>query len=153
MRTRTLVLLLLSFAAALSAVGLWKDLLVVTIDSPNVMVPVSEGDVVFRTYMHSMYQVPVSEKFRIEYGHFKLVHVETQSDAVLAYLGLEGKNEPNAHGNFREFSVPAASIGDHVLRFHDRDIPLGTHEGPDGSIHVKLARVPLLAYFARLVWR
>jgi len=153
MRTRTLVLLLLSFAAALSAVGLYKDLLVVTIDSPNVMVPVSEGDVLFRTYMHSMYQVPVSEKFRIKYGHFELVHVETQSDAVLAYLGLEGRTEPNAHGKFREFSVPAASIGDHVLRFHDRDIPLGTHEGPDGSIHVKLARVPLLAYFARLVWR
>ena len=153
MRTRTLVLLLLSFAAALSAVGLWKDLLVVKIGSPEVMVPVSEGDVFFRTYMHSMYQVPVSEKFRIEYGHFRLVHVQTQSDAVIAYLGLEGKNEPNAHGNFTEFSVPAASIGEHVLRFNDRDIPLGTHEGRDGTIHVKLARVPVLTYFAHLVWR
>ena len=71
MRTRTLVLLLLSFAAALSAVGLWKDLLVVKIGSPEVMVPVSEGDVFFRTYMHSMYQVPVSEKFRIRIRTFQ----------------------------------------------------------------------------------
>jgi hypothetical protein len=153
MRIRTLVLLLLSFAAALLAVGLWKDLLAVKIGNPEVMVPVSEGDVFFHTYIHSMYQVPVSEKFRIEYGHFRLVHVQTQSDAVIAYLGLEGKNEPNAHGNFREFSVPAASIGDHVLRFNDRDVPLGTHEGRDGTIHVKLARVPVLTYFAHLVWR
>jgi hypothetical protein len=153
MRARTLVLLLLSFAAALLAMGLWKDRLVVTVDSPKVMAPVSEGDVFFHTYMHSMYQAPVSEKFRIECGYFRLVHVQTQSDAVLAYLGLEGKNEPNAYGNFREFSVPAASIGDHVLRFRDRDIPLGTREGRDGSIHVELTRVPALAYFARLVWR
>ena len=153
MRIRTLVLLLLSFAAALLAVGLWKDLPAVKIGNPEVMVPVSEGDVFSHTYIHSMYQVPVSEKFRIEYGHFRLVHVQTQSDAVIAYLGLEGKNEPNAHGNFREFSVPAASIGDHVLRFNDRDVPLGTHEGRDGTIHVKLARVPVLTYFAHLVWR
>ena len=68
-----------------------EDLLVVKIGSPEVMVPVSEGDVFFRTYMHSMYEVPVSEKFRIEDGHFRLVHVQTQSDAVLAYLGLGRK--------------------------------------------------------------
>ena len=71
--------------------GLWKDLLVVKIGSPEVMVPVSEGDVFFHTYVHSMYQVPVSEKFRIEDGHFRLVHVQTQSDAVLALLGSRRK--------------------------------------------------------------
>lgn len=153
MRTKYLVLLPLFFVAALAALGLSKDHLVVKIGSPEVMVPVSEGDVFFRTYIHSMYQVPVSEKFRIEDGHLRLVHVQTQSDAVLAYLGIERKNEPNVDGKFREFSIPAASIGNHVLRFHDRDIPLGTHEGRNGSIHVKLARVPVLTYFARLVWR
>jgi len=79
--------------------------------------------------------------------------VQTQSDAVLAYLGIERKNEPNVDGKFKEFCIPAASIGNHVLRFHDRDIVLGTQEGRDGSIRVKLARVPLLTHFARLVWR
>lgn len=151
-RTRFLVPVTLSFLAALSIAGLWMDLLVVRIDSPEVVVAVSEGDIFYRTYVHSMYQVPVSEKFRIEGGYFRLVHVRTQSDAVLAYLGIEGKNELNADGKFREFSIPAASIGDHKLRLHDRDIPLGTHEGRDGNIHVQLTRVSLLD-FAILSWR
>jgi hypothetical protein len=152
MRTRFLVPVTLTFFAALSIAGLWMDLLVVRIDSPEVAVAVSEGDILYRTYMHSMYEVPVSEKFRIEGGHFRLVHVHTQSEAVLAYLGIEGKDEPNAHGEFREFSIPAASIGDHRLRLHDCDIPLGTHECRDGNIHVQLARVSLID-FALLVWR
>lgn len=153
MRTRRLILLPILFVAALATAGMWKDHLVLKIGNPEVMVPVSEGDVFFRTYIHSMYQVPVSEKFRIEDGHLRLVHVQTQSEAVLVYQGLEGKNEPNADGQFTEFLVSAASIGNHVLRFHDRDIALGTREDRDGSIKVELSRIPLFTYFAHLVWR
>ncbi len=153
MRTRRLILLPILFVAALATAGMWKDHLVVKIGSPEVMVPVSEGDVFFRTYMHSMYQVPVSEKFRIEDGHLRLVHVQTQSEAVLAYLGVEGKNEPNVDGQFTEFFVSAASIGNHVLRFHDRDIALGTREDREGNIKVELARIALFRHLADLVWR
>ena len=153
MRTKIVVLLASSLAAVLLAVGLGTDVLVVQIDSPEIMVPVSEGEEFCRTYINSMYQASVSEKFRIEDGHLRLVHVRTQSDAALAYLGIERKNEPNVDRKLREFSIPAASIGNHMLRFHDRDIPLGTREGRDGTIRVKLARIPLLTHFARLVWR
>ena len=60
-------------------------------------------------------------------------------------------------GISRNSLYPAASMGHHVLRFHDRDIPLGTREGRDGRIHVKLARIPVLAYlpvlFGDSVWK
>jgi hypothetical protein len=153
MRTRTLVLPAFIFVVLISAVGLWMDLLVLEIGSPELVVPVSEGDVFFRTYINSMYEAPVSEKFKIEDGHLRLVHVQTQSDAALAYLGIERKNEPNADEKLTEFSIPAASIGNHVLRFRDCDIPLGTGEGRDGSVRVRLARVSLLAHFVRPFWR
>ncbi len=153
MRARTLILLLLFCIAALGAVALSKHLLVVQIDGLDVVVPVSEGEEFFRTYVHSMYEVPVTEKFRIEDGRFRLVHVQSQSDAVLAYLGIEGKDEPNADETLTEFSIAAASIGNHVLRFQDREISLGTGEVRDGSIKIKLTRISLLTYFARLIWR
>ncbi len=151
--TRALVLCPLILAAALLTVGLCKTLLVLEIGRPGFLVPVSEGDVFFRTYVHSMYRAPVTEKFRVEGGHFRLVHVMSQSDAVLEYLGLERKDEPNVDRQFTQFTIPAASIGNHMIRLHDRDIPLGTHEDTDGKIRVKLMRVSLLEYVARLVWR
>jgi hypothetical protein len=151
--TRATLLLFLIVAAALLVVGISKTMLVLEVGSPSVIVPVSKGDVFVRTYMHSMYHVPVSEKFRIEDKYFRLVHVMTQSDAVLAYLGVEGKDEPNVDRQLREFTIPAASMGNHVIQVHDRNIPLGTHEDRGGKIHVKLIRMPLLVHFARLVWR
>jgi hypothetical protein len=153
MRRGLVGLLALLFVIAFFAVGLRKQVLVVQVDGPDVLIPVSEGEVFFRSYTHSMYQVPVSEKFLIENEHFRLVHVQTQSEAVLAYLGLEGKNEPNADAKVKEFSIPAASIGKHMLRFPHRDLYLGTQEGRNGSIRVKLTKVPLFMYLARLFWR
>jgi hypothetical protein len=153
MHAKYLVLAFLFIVAALSGTGLCRHILVVRVSDPEVLVPVSVGDVFFRDYVQSMYQVPVSEKFRIEAEHFRLVHVQTRSEAVLVYLGIEGKDEPNVDGKFTEFSIPAASIGDHVLRFRDHSIVLGTHEGRDGSIKIGLAKMPLHRYFAHTVWR
>ncbi|MEW6533231.1 MAG: hypothetical protein AB1473_20540 [Thermodesulfobacteriota bacterium] len=150
---KTLVLVLVILAAALLTVGLCKNLLLVQIDNPEVLAPVSEGDVLVHTYMHSMYQVPVSEKFKIERGHFRLFHVKTDSYAALEYLGLERKDEPNVDVAFAEFSIPAASIGKHMLRLHDREIPLGTHQDSNGRIRVKLVQASAVVYFARLLWR
>jgi hypothetical protein len=150
---KALLPFLLILAAALLTVGLCKNLLLVQIDNPEALVWVSEGDMLVHTYMHSMYRVPVSEKFRIERGHFRLFHVKTDSYAVLEYFGLERKDEPNVDEEFKEFSIPVASIGNHVLRLHDVDIPLGTHQDRDGRIRVKLVEGPLLVYVTRLLWR
>jgi len=153
MRTKPFVLILTLLLAALGVIALYKPLLVVQIEGLDAVAWVSEGDEFFRTYVHSMYEAPVTEKFRIEDGRFRLVHVQSQSDAVLAYLGIEGKNEPNADETLTEFSIPAASVGKHALRFQDREISLGTGELRDGRIKVKLTRISLLTYFPRLIWR
>jgi hypothetical protein len=143
----------LLLGAALLLVGICKSVLVVQISNPDVLLPVAEGDVFVRTYVDSMYQAPVSEKFRIEDGHFRLFHVKTESDAVLAYLGLERKGEFNVDRKFGEFSVPAASIGNHVAWVNDRAIPLGTHEDREGSVQVKLLKFPFLVHVAHCIWR
>ncbi len=150
---RALILFLLILAAALLMMGLCKNVLVLEIGRPAILVPVSEGDLVVRSYVHSMYDVPVGEKLRIENGQFRLFHVMTQSYAVLDYLGLERMGEPNADRKFTAFTIPAASIGNHVLHVHNRDFPLGIYGDRDGKIHVELVRVPLMAYITRLVWR
>ena len=151
-RIKELVAVLLILVAVLS-LGCIQNLLVLQIGSPGVLVPVSKGDVFVLSYLQSMYQALVSEKFRIEDRCFRLVHVMTQSDAALEYLGLESKNEPNVDREFKEFTIPAASIGNHALRVHDRDISLGTHEDREGKIHVKLLSVSVLAYIGSLFWR
>jgi len=150
---KALLLLLVILAAALLTVGLCKNLLFVQIDNPKALARVSEGDELVHTYTHSMYHALVSERFRIERGHFRLLHVKTDSYAALEYLGLERKEEPNAHGAFTEFSIPAASMGSHMLRLNDRDISLGTDQDRDGRIRVKLVEAPLLVCLASFFWR
>jgi len=143
----------LAGAAALSMLSAGKSLLVLEIGGPEVRVPVSEGDEFFHTYRQSMYDVLVSEKFRIEDGYFRLVHVATQSDAVLWYLGIERKDEPNVDGIFTEFTVPAASIGNHMIRVHDREIRLDAVQNRDGKISVRLRRAPAFLSLANLIGR
>ena len=138
---------------SLLAAGFPKHFVVLEIGPAEVVTPVSEGDVFVHTYVHSMYQVPVSEKFRIEDGTLRLVHVMTESEAVLEYLGVESKEEPNVDYTCNGFTILAASIGNHSLRVNDRDIPLGTHADTDGRIHVKLRRVAPPSYCAYMIWR
>lgn len=150
--TRAWAPYLLVPATILLLAGLWQSLLVLDIGS-EVELPVSEGDVLVHKYVHSMYQVPVSEKFKIENGYLRLFHVMSTSDAALEYFGLLSRDEPNVDGKFREFTIPSASIGKHVIQVRDREIDLGTHEDRDGSIRVKLTRLPALIYVVRSIWR
>jgi hypothetical protein len=152
-RAKALVPVLLLLVTVMAMVGFWKSVLVLEIGGLGFEERVSPGDVFVHTYTHSMYDVPVLEKYRIEDGHFRLVHVTAQSDAALDYLGIDRKDEPNVNLKLREFNIPAASTGHHVIRLHDSDVPLGTGEGRDGTIRVELLKVPLVVYFSRLMWR
>jgi hypothetical protein len=147
------IIVSLAVAVALSLLWVRKNRFVLEIGGPALRVPVSEGDEFVRTYRHSIYEVPVSEKFRIEDGHFRLVHVATQSEAVLWYLGIERKDEPNVDRIFTEFTIPAASIGRHTIWVHHREIRLDAVPNRDGKIRVKLLGVPAFLSFAHLIGR
>jgi hypothetical protein len=138
--------LALILGTTILAVGLARPVLVLDVGDGLTSVRVSAGDVLTHTYRHSMYEVPVSEKIRIDDEGFRLFHVVTESDAALWYLGLEKRDEHNVDREFGEFTVPAASIGVHVIRLHDRDIPLGTGEGRAGKIRVKILKMPYVQY-------
>ena len=150
-RKRLFVLVSAALAGLLLFAGLAKPILVLEISSPPVLVPMAEGDLVVHTYLQSMYDAAVSERFRIEQRRFHLFHVMTDCEACLAYLGLARKDEPNVDLTFQEFGIPAASIGNHVIRIHGREIPLDTHEGRSGTITVQLRQMSLFMYFLRLI--
>jgi hypothetical protein len=92
-----------------------------------------------------MYGVPVEERLRIERGRLILFEV-VSSDAALEYLGIEARGANNARRVLQEFSIPADSIGNHVLFIDGRRIPLSSVPAEGGSIHIRLIRQPVFSY-------
>jgi hypothetical protein len=135
------------------ALGFLVKVQVLEIGSSSLRMPVSKGDVFSHKFTHSMYGATVCEKFRVEDGYFTLFHVMTQSDAALEYYAIESRDVGNVNRQYREFTIPAASVGNHVLKLDNREMALATHPGRDGSIRVQLIRVPVAVYFVDHLWR
>jgi hypothetical protein len=95
-----------------------------------------------------MYGVPVEERFWVEGGRLVLFEVRT-TDAALEYLGIETRGAGNAGRVLQEFSVPADSVGDHMLTVDDRRIPLKSVPAEQGRVLIRLVRQPLLVYLIR----
>jgi hypothetical protein len=151
-KTRFLLYPLLCLVSIL-AIGFLVKLRTVEIGDNGQYFPVSEGEIFVLEYTHSMYQVPVREKFRVEDTYFILFHVETQSDAVLEYFGIGDKKENNVRKVLKEFSIPVASIGKHMLYIKDRKIPLDAANNNQENINIKLLKIPLITYIIHTLWR
>jgi hypothetical protein len=116
---------------------------------------VREGDLVTLRYTQSMYGVPVAERLRVEAGRLVLFEVSS-SDAALEYLGIETKGPNNVRRVLQEFSIPADSVGNHVLYAGDCRIALASVPANEGRILIRLARPPLFIYLIhplRELWR
>jgi len=116
---------------------------------------VHEGDLISLHYTQSMYGVPVAEHLRVEESRLVLFEV-VSSDAALEYFGIETKGPDNVRRVLQEFSIPADSVGNHVLDVGERRIPLSTVPSDEGSVLVRLVRQPLFIYLIhqlRGFWR
>lgn len=116
---------------------------------------VREGDVISLHYTQSMYGVPVTERLRVQDGRLVLFEV-VSSEAALEYFGIETKGADNVRRVLQEFSIPADSVGNHVLAAGGRRIPLASIPAEEGSILIRLARPPLFIYWIhslRELWR
>ncbi len=116
---------------------------------------VHEGDLISLHYTQSMYGVPVAEHLRVESGSMVLFEVAS-SEAALEYLGIEAKGPNNVRRVLQEFSVPADSVGKHVLCAGERRISLASVPADEGRILIRLARPPLFIYLIqplRELWR
>jgi hypothetical protein len=116
---------------------------------------VREGDLVSLHYTQSMYGVPVEERLRVAAGRLALFEV-VSSDAALEYLGIETRGPQNATRILQEFSIPADSVGNHVLCVGDHRILLAAVPADEGRILIRLARPPLFTYLfhqLRELWR
>jgi hypothetical protein len=102
-------------------------------------IPVGPGEVVTLRYTQSMYGTPVEERLRVEDGRLVLFEVAA-SDAALEYLRIESRGPGNAALALEGFSVPANSVGGHVLMAGGREIALATVPPEEGRIAVRLAR-------------
>jgi hypothetical protein len=148
---RRLLLVPLLCVPALLLTGLLVRIQVLSIGAQGPTCRVSQGEVFSLEYVHSMYGVPVQERFRVEEESFTLFHV-VSSQAALEYLGIESGAEPNVRRTLRSFSVPTGSVGNHRLRIGDREIGLGTLKG-EGSVVIRLTRMSLFRYLAHRIGR
>ena len=102
-----------------------------------------------------MYGVPVEERLRVERGRLMLFEV-VSTDAALEYLGIETRGANNARRVLQEFSIPADSVGNHVLFVDGLRIPLSFVPSEAGSIRIRLVRQPFFIYLIhqlRELWR
>lgn len=106
---------------------------------------IREGDLISLHYTQSMYGVPVAEHLRVEGGRLVLFEVAS-SGAALEYLGIEARGPHNVRRVLQEFTIPADSVGNHVLFAGGRRIPLASVPADEGRIRVRLARLPLFIY-------
>jgi len=113
---------------------------------------VREGDAVCLSYTQSMYGVPVEERFRVESGRLFLFEIATTA-AALEYLGLERSGANNVDRFLTEFSIPAGSVGGHVLSAGSQRIALADVPAEDGRIRVRLTRKPLIVYLVLHGWK
>jgi len=140
-------------AVACLSLGIRPQVLEIGRSGPHVWV--HEGDLVSLHYTQSMYGVPVEERLRVEEGRLVLFEV-VSSGAALEYLGIETRGPNNASRVLQEFSIPAASVGGHVLGVGGRRIPLASVPADEGSVLIRLARTPLficLIHSLREFWR
>lgn len=102
-------------------------------------IPVGPGDVVTLRYTQSMYGTPVEERLRVEEGRLVLFEVAA-SEAALEYLRIESRGPGNAALALEGFTVPADSVGGHVLAAGGREVALAGVRAEEGRIAVRLAR-------------
>jgi hypothetical protein len=107
---------------------------------------IREGDVISLNYTQSMYGVPVAEHLRVENGRLVLFEVDS-TEAALEYLGIEARGRDNVRRVLREFSIPADSVGNHVLVVGGHRIALASVPADEGRILIRLARPPLFIYW------
>lgn len=139
--------------AGLALASIAIDSLVIEIGSSGRCIPVENGDVLTHTFIHSMYDVPVIERFRIENEEMHLFHVDSESGAALEYYGIENHHENNVSRRIQEFSIPVDSIGSHVLFIGNRHIFLSDLNEGGHSIRIRLTRLPAIVNWVNFLWR
>ncbi|MCX7966797.1 MAG: hypothetical protein N2596_09255 [Syntrophorhabdaceae bacterium] len=113
---------------------------------------VRNKDEIILQYTHSMFGVPVIEKFFVEDGSLILYHVDTNY-AALEYFGIEGKKKDNIKLIIKEFSIPKDSIGKHTLYVKDKVFMISQFRDFHGSVRIRLRRIPLIMFFKYCLWR
>ncbi|MCX5810224.1 MAG: hypothetical protein NTX36_12795 [Proteobacteria bacterium] len=150
-RVNVLLCLLLCISVAIIAV-LLIQVQVLKIGDSGLFFRVINGNIITLRYTHSMYGVPVTERLRVENGRLELFHVIT-SDAALEYFGIEGKDENNVKNSLKEFTIPAESVGRHMLSVQGHEILLSDIRTKGQKIHISIIKQPLVSYYKDSIWR
>ncbi len=122
-------------------------LIVLDIRGEKKLIPINEGDELTHSYVHSMYQVPVSEKFILRDGRLKLTRVDTPNVSVLEYFGLTDPDVEHLGLYFDSFTTPAASVGSHTVQIRNSEVDVGTAEGIEGKISLSVWKTNNLFYY------
>jgi hypothetical protein len=150
-RATTLLCLLIPCIIGITSIFVLK-IQVLAIGDAGYCFRVKNGDTIALSYTHSMYKVPVIERFKVENGMLELFHVET-SDAALEYFGIEGKGINNVRTSVKEFTIPTVSVGHHLLSVSGKNILLGSIKTKDQKIQISLNKQSFASYLINSIWR
>lgn len=145
------ILFILPLVAGCLAIGYALRVQVLQIGDCGPVFRVAEGETFSLRYTHSMYGVPVREEFRVEKNYLVLFHVAS-SDAALEYFAIEKREENNVRRALVEFSIPRASVGNHILLLRESEISLRDLAGQDEHVRIGIGQLPVITYVAKHVW-
>ncbi len=151
-RIKKFLLYPIIFVLSIIIPGLLITFQVLEIGTKGPLVRVHDGEILILKYIHSMYGVSVQEKIMIEKDRLKVFYVST-SEAALEYFGIERKGEGNVDRAVKGFIIPKESTGHHILVFRNRELKINECGDIDGSIHVRIRKIPLLVYVVYSFWR
>jgi Domain of unknown function (DUF1850) len=90
------------------------------------------------TYRHSYYRQPAVERFRVTGDGFRLVEIDSPSEAVLDYYDVEGTRARRGGwwtlklarpARFREMPLAATAVGRRTLVADGKRVPLFRRDG------------------------
>jgi hypothetical protein len=137
----------------LTAAALNVDSQMIAVGNQGLFFPVANGDIISHEFIHSMYDVRVIERFRIENGWLHLFHVDSESNAALEYYGIDNRRENNVNRRIREFRIPVGSIGSHALHVRNQTVSLGVSQTSERCIFIRLSSRPAVVNWAYSLWR
>lgn len=152
-RKRLLLLCPFFLAVGFVIAGYFIKAQVLEIGDGGLSFSVKPGEIFAHCFIHSMYDVPVCEKFRVEKGTFTLFYIETQSDAALEYYGIEKRQENNVNRRFTEMIIPAESSGRHRIQIGNREIHPDKSYTKDRHIRIRIIEIPVAAHIFHELWR
>lgn len=141
----------LAIPAALALAALWPERALVVVHGERgevACLPLAGGERFAVTWIHSMYDAPVTEEYQVARGRLALRAVESPSAAAREYLGLTGSGDrQGAERALPSLAYRVAMGAPQRLRAGGAERSFAEWGAPGDRLELRLARRPWIARY------